>query len=67
VCPFSVINDTVHAVKIVLDKKMMAAPLVCYHPLENHLTVGIAPGGLLKFLDFTGHTPHIVDVTGKES
>jgi hypothetical protein len=30
--------------------------------MENHMTVGLSPNDLLKFLDFTDHTPHIVDL-----
>ncbi len=63
VCPFAIINDTDQAVKIVLDQHMMSAETVCYHPMENHLTVGLTPACLLKFIDHSGHTPHILDLS----
>lgn len=62
VCPFTVINDTDHAVQIVLDAHMMKQTLVNYHPLDNTMTVGISPDDLLKFLEHTGHTPLILDL-----
>lgn len=61
VCPFSVVNDTGNQVKIILDKSMMETDIVNYHPLLNTMTVGLRPADLLKFIESTGHTPHIVD------
>jgi Ala-tRNA(Pro) deacylase len=63
VCPYAVINDRAHDVKIVLEKGMMEEGIVNYHPLVNTMTIGTSPDGLLRFLDSTGHVPHIVDLT----
>lgn len=63
VCPFAVINDAGRNVKILLDRSMMETDLVNYHPLMNTMTVGLAPSGLLKFIESTGHTPYIVDLS----
>ena len=60
VCPFTVINDDNHDVTVVLDAKMMDAEIVCYHPLDNAMTVGLSPSDLLLFLKHTGHEPQIV-------
>ncbi len=63
VCPFAIINDkNRNNVSIVLDRVMMDAPLVNYHPMENHLTIGLSPAGLLKFVASCGHAPHIMDL-----
>jgi Ala-tRNA(Pro) deacylase len=62
VCPFSIINDTNHQVEIFLDQAMMECDLVNYHPMMNHLTVGLTPADLVKFIESTGHTAHIVDL-----
>ena len=62
VCPFAAINDRELQVKIVLEAGMMSAPLVCYHPLDNRMTVSLTPGDLLRFLDWTGHRPHITSL-----
>ncbi len=62
VCPFAIINDKAGDVTVFLDKSMMDADIVCYHPMENHLTVGIAPDDLVKFVRSCDHEPHIVDL-----
>ena len=62
VCPFAVINDPDKAVTVILDQDMMAQDRVNYHPLQNTMTVGLAPKDLLKFLDYTGHDPKILDL-----
>lgn len=61
VCPYSIINDTQNQVTIFLDQTMMQSARVNYHPLLNTMTIGTAPADLLKFIESTGHTPHIVD------
>lgn len=60
VCPFALINDKERRVTPVLDASMMAAERVVYHPLVNDLSLGLAPSGLLRFLDGTGHRPEIM-------
>ena len=62
VCPFAIINDTDNNVQIVLDDKMMHADIVCYHPMENHLTVGLKPEDLLKFIKNCAHEALILDM-----
>lgn len=62
VCPFTVINDREHKVRVILDAHMMQAEIVNYHPLDNAMTVGISPADLLKFFEFTGHTLTILDL-----
>lgn len=62
VCPFAIVNDTQRRVAVWLDREMMAGERVCYHPMENHLTVSLAPADLLKFIESCGHTPHIIDL-----
>lgn len=63
VCPFAIINDKDKAVTIVLDKAMMANDIVNYHPMENHMTIGLKPDDLVKFIQSTGHEPVILDLT----
>lgn len=61
VCPFCLINDKDHQVKVILDKYMMAGDVVNYHPLDNAMTISLSPDDLLKFLGHTGHEPDIID------
>lgn len=63
VCPFSIMNDTDHQVKILLDKSMMETDIVNYHPLLNTMTVSLKPVDLIKFIESTGHEVHIVDLS----
>jgi Ala-tRNA(Pro) deacylase len=62
VCPFAIINDKTHQVTAILDKSMMEADIVNYHPMENHMTISLTPAGLLKFIESCGHKPHITDL-----
>lgn len=55
VCPFTLVNDKSHAVRVVLDECMMKAEIVNYHPLDNSMTIGLTPADLLKFIAHTGH------------
>jgi Ala-tRNA(Pro) deacylase len=64
VTPFSVINDKTHRVTVVLDATMMEHEVLNYHPLVNTGTTTISRGGLLKFLEATGHPPRIEAVSG---
>lgn len=61
VCPYAIINDRAQAVKMCLDASMMDHDMVNFHPLINTMTVSLAPGDLVRFIESTGHTPHILD------
>lgn len=65
VTPFCVMNDTQNQVTIVLDKTMMEAEFVNYHPLTNTATTTLTPEGLLCFIKACNHTPIIADVIEK--
>ena len=47
VSPLAVINDKENKVTLVLDKKLVDAPLVAVHPLRNDMTVTLTPEALL--------------------
>lgn len=57
VTPFAAINDKTHAVTIILDAHMMQAEIINVHPLDNAMTIGLAPDNLIRFFDYTGHKP----------
>ncbi len=63
VSPFGAINDTDHAVTVVLDAAMMQHATLNCHPLVNTMTTTIARGDLLRFLEATGHKPRIERVS----
>lgn len=67
VTPFAAINDTDGHVSVVLDtaildKGVLAEGPVNCHPLVNHMTTAIAPADLIRFLESTGHDPHLLDM-----
>lgn len=63
VSPFTALNDPDHTVQVVLDAAMMQAALVNYHPLDNSMTISLAPADLMRFFAHTGHKPLMLDLT----
>jgi Ala-tRNA(Pro) deacylase len=63
VCPYAIVNDTEIQVKIILDKAMFSHEFANYHPLVNTMTIGVHPQDIVKFVEWTGHTAHIVDLS----
>lgn len=65
VTPFGAINDTgpeEKRVTVVLDKEMLEATQVNYHPLINTATIGLSPEDLQRFLVDCDHLPLILDL-----
>ncbi len=63
VTPFAAINDTSAQVTIILDTAIVVDGPVNCHPLVNHMTTAIAPADLIRFLESTGHDPHLFDMS----
>lgn len=61
VCPYAIINDKDHQVKICLDQSMMGDETLNFHPLLNSMTIGVKPADLIRFIESCGAKPHIVD------
>ena len=61
VCPYSIINDKNNEVSIFLDASMMNDEILNFHPLINTMTVSVKPSDIVRFIESTDHTPHIVD------
>jgi Ala-tRNA(Pro) deacylase len=62
VSPFAVINDTDRAVRVVLDRDVLAQDPIHLHPLDNARTTAIAAADLLRFLEAEGHAPELIDL-----
>lgn len=60
VTPFAVVNDHEHEVTVVLDDELLSRDRINLHPLENSATTGIAPAGLIRFLEAVGHPLQIL-------
>lgn len=51
---FSMINDTEKKVKILLDKKLLDADSVSFHPMDNTGSTAIRKEGILKLKELAG-------------
>jgi Ala-tRNA(Pro) deacylase len=41
---------------------MMEQPIINAHPLINTMTTSLKSADLMKFLEFTGHEPRLVEL-----
>ena len=62
VSPFGLINDGVHAVRVVLDRDLKAATRLSFHPNINTVTFTVAAADFARFLDACGNTVQHVTV-----
>jgi Ala-tRNA(Pro) deacylase len=60
VTPFALMNDPGRRVKAILDRAILDAPRVSFHPLSNDASTILTPEGLRAFLAHVGHAPRIV-------
>jgi len=61
---FGAVNDSSRRVAVVIEKTLVQADLVCFHPLVNSATVSLTPEDMLSFLRHTGHEAAIVSGIG---
>mgnify|MGYP000247626311 CR=1 FL=1 len=61
VTPFSLINVKNKDLIVALDKTMLENEYLNYHPLHNEATTTIHKDDLLKFIEYFGFKPIIVD------
>lgn len=57
VTPLAALNDTGHAVRVVIDPELAAAATVNVHPLRNTATIGLSGADLCRALTEWGHAP----------
>ncbi len=62
VSPFALFNDRTVVVNVILDKAMMGHEMLNYHPLSNEMTITVASGDLVAFIEACGHAPRIVEL-----
>jgi Ala-tRNA(Pro) deacylase len=55
VSPFGLINDTAHAVRVVIDRDLKAAERLSFHPNINTVTLTIASADFQRFLEACGN------------
>lgn len=62
VSPFALLFDKdAGAVKFCIDKNLMEAPLVNFHPLQCDKTTSVTPAQLTQFLEHVNHAATILD------
>ena len=61
VTPFGLVNDVGCAVTMVLERQLLEADPVNFHPLENTATTTVDRDGFARFLAALGRTPIVVD------
>jgi Ala-tRNA(Pro) deacylase len=59
--PFALINEAGSSIRVVLDRILVGADQLNFHPLVNTESTGITAPGLLAFLRAGGHEPLMVD------
>lgn len=60
--PMALINDRDRSVTVVIDKVLMSADQLNFHPLVNTESMGIHPKELMAFIDSCGHSALLVDL-----
>ncbi len=62
VTPFGIINDKGGAVRVALDREMLAAGPLNFHPLDNAMTTSIGTEDMLRFFEAERHPAELIDV-----
>ncbi|MSP84082.1 MAG: prolyl-tRNA synthetase associated domain-containing protein [Alphaproteobacteria bacterium] len=62
VTPFGLINDAAGRAKVLLDRAMLEAEILNYHPLRNDATTAIRGQDLQLFIVATGHAAEVIDL-----
>ena len=62
VSPFGLINDSAHAVRVVLDRDLKAASRLSFHPNINTVTLTVAAADFARFLEACGNPVQHVTV-----
>ncbi len=60
VTPFAVVNDAKREVRVVVERGLLDAELLNFHPLVNTRTTSISPDDLVRFLESTDHPPTLL-------
>jgi Ala-tRNA(Pro) deacylase len=67
VTAFALLNDPDHRVRFVVDRALMEADPVNFHPLSNDATTAISQAGFRRFLSALGRDPLVVDFARETS
>ena len=62
VSPFGLINDENHEVHLFIDKNLLNAPRLSFHPNDNTGTIIISQEDFIKFLEAMGNTYEFIEL-----
>lgn len=62
VSPFGLINDIENHVHLFIDRNLLAAPKLCFHPNDNTATVTISQPMFTRFLNAMGNSYEYIDL-----
>lgn len=62
VSPFGLINDSMHHVKLFMDKNLENSELITFHPNNNTASVVIKTKDLIRFLDSCKNEYHFLEL-----
>ncbi len=57
VSPLALVNDRQNEVKLAIDKTLMSADRIAFHPLRNDATITLSPQDLTTYLGEIDHVP----------
>lgn len=63
---FTLVNDTAHEVTLFVDRYLLEADKVAFHPNDNRASLVITRDDMLRFIHSTGNTYEIVDIYSKD-
>lgn len=66
VTPFALVNDSTRSVNVVLDEDMLrdSEEKLWFHPLDNTASVGLPAAALLRFVQASGRSPFVLNLSG---
>lgn len=64
---FTLVNDVNHEVFLFVDKGLMQAEKVAFHPNDNRASLVISRDDMLRFIESTGNPWEVVDLYSAES
>ena len=59
---FTLVNDLGHEVTLFVDRHLLEAEKVSFHPNDNHASLVITRDDMLKFIEGIGNPYEIVDL-----
>ena len=59
---FTLVNDVEHAVILFVDKKLLDAEKVSFHPNDNTASLVISRGDMLRFIESVGNRYEFLDL-----